>query len=855
MPGHSGQNIRTIGEWLAIHGDLYLPEDKWIKHLAIDTRTLAQPDETLFFALKDKRDGHDFIPAAYEAGVRYFVVSNQYISNHPDLNADVATRSTYAGAYFLAVRDTLMALQTVAGKHRIKFNLPVIGITGSNGKTLVKEWLFQLLQGDFQVRRSPKSFNSQIGVALSLWELQNKDTLGIFEAGISRANEMDSLRKMIQPTIGVLTNIGHAHQSGFSSPVQKLKEKLKLFRDVEVFIYSPAYVPESSEYKIPGKQQFTWAFETTSGPDRTAVLKPVDLTLQILSNFNGFTELRATRKGEVVIIKVPFQDQASLENLASCLSTLLVLNYALPDAVAKLKFLHPVSMRMALVKGIHDCSIIDDTYSADLDSLKIAIDFLKQQKQHPKHTLILSEILESGLPSEELYTLIARLIKHKEIDRFIGVGPEIKAHAELFPKNAVFFDSTEELLQNLDRLNFLRESILIKGARRFGLERITAQLSAKAHDTVLEINLRALNDNLQAYRQQLQPGVKMMAMVKAFSYGSGSYEVANLLSFQKVDYLTVAYADEGVQLRQAGIKLPIMVMSPEPSAFQFIWDNKLEPEIYSLPLLKAYLKFLDQTGITAEEKLLAPIHLKLDTGMHRLGFEQAHLPELLEILNANSQLLVKSIFTHLVGADEELHDDFTHLQLGRYQDMFEGIVQTLTYKPLRHVLNTAGISRFPEAQMDMVRLGIGLYGLDPNFKGPEEPQSVLVWKTTVSQIKQLEAGDTVGYGRKGVADEPTLIATVKVGYADGYSRQLGNGRGYMKIQGHQVSTIGSICMDMCMLDITPLQKAGIVVQPGEEVVIFNSPKAIQNLAAQLGTIPYEIVCNISQRVKRVYYYE
>ncbi len=831
-----GHSIREIGAWLGISGYLRFPENQFVRYLAIDSRTLNHPEETMFFALKDKRDGHDFIPAAYAAGLRFFVVSESY----------KLVQDNFPDAYFLVVKDTLIALQLIARQHRQAFKLPVIGITGSNGKTLVKEWLYQLLQGEEQVRRSPKSFNSQIGVALSVWEIQAGDTLGIFEAGISKRKEMEALRDMIQPSIGVLTHMGDAHQSGFSSMEEKLKEKLKLFDGVETFIYSPAFIPNHFKETLPGQHKFTWLLDEKG---------EADLKVQQLSVNEGMAELMMTYKAEVVIIKLPFQDLASLENLAICLATLLVLKFKLPEAVQKLKFLHPVSMRMTLVKGFNDCSIIDDTYSSDLDSLKIAIDFLKQQKQHPKHSLILSEVLESGLAAEVLYSQIANLIKQNEIDRFIGVGPIISAHAQLFPKSAVFFESTEALLEQLDALHFAKESILIKGARRFGLERITALLSAKAHDTVLEINLRALNDNLQAYRRLLQPGVKLMAMVKAFSYGSGSYEIANLLSFQKVDYLTVAYADEGVQLRQSGIKLPIMVMSPEPNAFQLMWDYKLEPEIYSLDLLAVYLQFLKLNGISDKDRKLVPIHLKLDTGMHRLGFEAHHISALKALLKDNPALQVKSIFTHLVAADEAVHDDFTHLQIERYQKMYEDIITVLDDKPLRHVLNTAGIARFPKAQFDMVRLGIGLYGLGNDFKGAEELQSVLEWKTTISQIKQLEAGETVGYGRSGKITRPTLLATVKVGYADGYSRKFGNGQGKMRIQGCEVPTLGSICMDMCMLDITALAERAITVKPGDEVVIFDSSDTIRQLAAQLDTIPYEIVCNISQRVKRVYYYE
>jgi len=810
--------IQQIAEILNGNSFLVNPQSH-IKSLITDSRSLADAPHSLFFAIQAQRDGHQFITNAYQQGIRNFVVTQ-----------NISTEQ-FPEANWIKVSDTLMALQKLVAHHRSAHHLKVIGITGSNGKTIVKEWLYQLLSSDEQVVRSPKSYNSQIGVPLAVWQLNNLHQLGIFEAGISKPNEMEKLAAVIQPTIGVLTNIREAHDEGFASKEEKLKEKLLLFKGVETFVYAPEHIV-AKDMELPGKHKFTWSF-----------VGEADLQILKVTTAHQQTHIHAVYQGEKVEVTVPFTDAASIENVVICWATLLAMGYAMEEVVSRLSKLSSVAMRLQLVNGIDQCSLIDDSYSADISSLAIALDFLNQQNQHPKRTLILSDLQETGKSADQLYQEIALLLKQKKIHRLIGVGENISAHAHLFEQEKSFFKDTADFLANVVQLNFNHETILVKGARKFEFEKIIKRLAQKIHDTVLEINLNALLNNLQSYKSKLAPGVKTMAMVKAFSYGSGSFEIANLLQHHKVDYLTVAYVDEGITLRKAGITLPLMVMSPEPSAFEAMLRYKLEPEIYSLELLQEFLHFLPN------EVNGFPIHLKLDTGMHRLGFQEEHLQALLLLLNGNQKLKVVSVFTHLVATDDQQHDLFTEQQVSGYQAMYQQIVDALGYSPIRHVLNTSGISRWPKYQFDMVRLGIGLYGFDAALN-PSELQTVAVLKTTISQIKHLAPGETVGYSRRGVLPNGGTIATVKIGYADGYNRAFGNGVGQMLVAGKLVPTIGSICMDMCMLEVT-----GMEVAVGDEVIVFNHQHSIVDLAKAIGTIPYEILTNVSQRVKRVYYYE
>lgn len=812
--------IAKIAEILNADAKL-VDEQVIIQYLVIDSRSVLVPENSVFFALSSHRDGHEFIKDAYVKEIRNFVITEtKYINEYRDCN-------------FLLVDDALASLQKLAIEHRNQFDLKTIGITGSNGKTIVKEWLYQLLVADFNIVKSPKSYNSQIGVPLSVWQIEADHTLGIFEAGISAVNEMQHLAEIIHPEIGILTNIGEAHAEGFSSKKQKLTEKLKLFAGSELFIYSPEYVSEISGKELPGKKQFSWSSKQAA-----------DLQIIAVEPIEGNCYLRAIYQNREIECILPFKDKASIENGMICWATLLALDYTPEQADLRLEKLSHVSMRLELKNGINQCSIIDDSYSADISSLAIALDFLNQQNQHAKKTVILSELFETGRDDLDLYTEIAELLLQKKVSRLIGIGAHISKYADLFKFEAQFFDDTNAFIDAFPGLQFNHETILVKGARRFEFGRISKLLTQKIHDTVLEIDLNAMVSNLQFYRSKIKTGVKMMAMVKAFSYGSGSFEIANLLQFHKVDYLAVAYADEGIALRKAGITLPIMVMSPEESAFEAIIKHKLEPEIYSVEILNSFLNALSDYDFDY------PIHIKIDSGMHRLGFDEVEIDVLSNLLKDSSRLKVQSIFSHLVASDAAEHDGFTQQQIERFKTIANQLVDVLGYEPLLHISNTSGISRWPEGQMDMVRLGIGLYGFDSALANNRGLQTVMVLKTTVTQVKTLAPGETVGYSRRGVMPNGGEIATVKIGYADGYTRYFGNGVGKMLINGHLVPTIGSICMDMTMLDIT-----GIDVKPGDEAIVFNKEHTIMQLAQDIGTIPYEILTNISQRVKRVYFYE
>jgi len=795
-----------------------------IRNISFDSRKLSDVNTTLFFALKGRRDGHDFIADVYASGVRNFIVSEPELINRG-----------YADANFLLVTDCTLALQQLTSSHRRQFEYPVVGITGSNGKTIVKEWLYHLIAPEQTVVRSPKSYNSQIGVPLSVWGMTEEHTFGIFEAGISKVGEMDALEAIIQPTIGILTNIGEAHNEGFSLKEEKIEEKLKLFKNAELFIYSPKYLGEYAG-TLPGKKQFTWGWD-------------VDVDLRLTGQEIHESEsliLTAIYEGRPLRCRVPFIDAASVENSIICWATLLALGYPADEVAKRIEKLQPVRMRLELKNGINNCSVIDDSYSSDISSLAIALDFLNQQNQHQQKTVILSDIPQAGIKSETLYTQVAALLEGKKVDRLIGVGKEIGKYASLFSLRTDFYESTDQLINQLSELRLSNETILLKGARSFEFERVSKLLTNKVHETVLEINLNALEHNLNYYKSRLKPGVKMMVMVKAFSYGSGSFEIANLLQFNKVDYLAVAYADEGVTLRQAGISLPIMVMNPDFMAFDIMVEHRLEPEIYSFRILKDFCEAIALKGLKNY-----PVHLKLDTGMHRLGFMNEDVEELVKELRGNDLIKIVSVFSHLVASEDADADEFTRHQLSLFAQMTGRISAVLQYPIIKHISNTSGISRHPEAQLDMVRLGIGIYGFDGSFSGKTSPlETVTVLKTSISQIKHLKPGETVGYNRRGVLAHGGKIATVKIGYADGYSRKLGNGNGKMLVNGVIVPTIGNICMDMCMLDIT-----GLDVAEGDEVIVFNEAVKVEDIAKQLETIPYEVITGISERVKRVYFYE
>ncbi len=802
-----------------------------IKNLLIDSRKINTAENSLFFAIKGERnDGHIFIADLYEKGVRSFVVS--------DLPADL---SAYADASFILVKDTLLALQMLCAHHRAQFHIPVIGITGSNGKTVVKEWLFQLMREDKNIVRSPKSFNSQVGVPLSVWQMHRENDLAIFEAGISKPHEMELLEPIIRPTIGLITNIGQAHDENFENQHQKIAEKLKLFAYSEILIYCKDYLlitEELAENKIlEGLSVFTWSRKSRA-----------DLLIGRITKNATDTEIQAVYKNNFIRINIPFLDEASIENAIHCWALLLYLGYENPVIAERMKFLSPVAMRLELKEGINNCSIINDSYNSDLSSLGIALDFLNQQKQHPKKTLILSDILQSGRNEENLYKEVAELIHKKGISRLIGIGEAISRQADLFQVEKSFYNSTSDFLQHYNNTLFRDETILLKGARAFGFEAISKVIQQKAHETVLEINLNAIVHNLNYFRSKIKADTKIMAMVKAFSYGSGSFEIANILQFHRVDYLAVAYADEGIELRKAGITVPIMVMNPEEQSYDSMLQYNLEPEIYSFRVLSLFEETIKRSERNLNKQI--SIHLKLDTGMHRLGFEESEINELIVRIKNNKQLKIKSIFSHLVATDEAEHDEFTWLQIRRFNEMNERIQSHIGYPVLRHILNSAGISRFPDAQFDMVRLGIGLYGIGVNPGEQAQLQNVSTLKTSISQIKHIPANETIGYSRKGLAVRDTVIATVPIGYADGLSRKLSNGRGKMMVKGKPAPIIGNVCMDMCMIDITDIH-----ANENDEVIVFGEAYPIAEVAKDVGTIPYEVLTGVSRRVKRVYFQE
>ncbi|TKB97868.1 bifunctional UDP-N-acetylmuramoyl-tripeptide:D-alanyl-D-alanine ligase/alanine racemase [Pedobacter cryophilus] len=799
---------------------LVLPHpDQIIRHILTDSRKVSEASSSVFFALKARRDAHQYIPQLYEIGLRSFVITDENFSvaNYPDAN-------------FIWVKDSLKALQQLVAYHRSHFHYPVIGITGSNGKTIVKEWLFQLLAADFKLIRSPKSYNSQIGVPLSVWEMTHDYDLAIFEAGISTVQEMDHLEEIIKPTIGILTNLASSHDEGFESRTQKLQEKLRLFKNSETLIINSKYISELSE----AKKIFTWSFD-----------QDADLKITDISTHNGNSLIKGIYKNIEIAIRIPFTDKASIENAVICWASMLYLNYHQQVIAQRIEKLLVVKMRLELKSGIHQTAIIDDSYNSDFSSLEIAIDFLNQQSQYLTKTLILSDIHQSGIPAVQLYQKVAQLVENKGIDKFIGIGEDLQKHQGNFKMNKWFFKDTDDFLERFDKQIFKNETILLKGARHFEFERISKILTQKVHDTVLEINLNALVHNLNHYKSKLAPGVKLMAMVKAFAYGSGSDEIANILQHHKVDYLAVAYADEGVALRQAGITLPIMVLSPEVSSFEALISNQLEPELYSFRILEAFADYLSDHQIESY-----PVHIKLDTGMHRLGFTDEDIAELISFLLSHKALQVKSALSHLAASESDVHNNYTQHQIQLFDKISNRLSEALGYTFIKHIANTAAISKWPQAQFDMVRLGIGLYGIESVIAERAALQNVATLKTTITQIKELKKGETVGYGRSGIMKKDGKIATVKIGYADGYPRALGNGVGYMLINGKRAYTIGNICMDMTMLDIT-----GLAIKEGDDVIIFGEELSVYDLSKQLNTIPYEVITNISQRVKRVYFYE
>jgi alanine racemase len=808
-------------------------DDAAILHLLIDSRKTFQTENVLFFAIKGERhDAHHFIGSVYDKGIRNFVVS--------ELPANLELK--FPEGNFLVVPDVLIALQKLAYVHRRKFSIPVLAITGSNGKTIVKEWLWQLLRDDRNIVRSPKSYNSQVGVPLSVWQMNEANELAIFEAGISRTGEMAKLNAILDPTIGILTNIGSAHDENFSGREQKTNEKLKLFAKAGTIICSKddAATFEALKKAYPDTTLFTWSRKLKA-----------DLQVAKVKKESGVAIIQGIINNKFEEISIPFTDDASVENALHCWATLLHLGVPQATISSRMTQLNPVAMRLELKEGVNNCSVINDSYNSDLGSLAVALDFLRQQQQYPKRTVILSDILQSGMEDEKLYEEVSRLVRSKGVDRFIGVGEALMSNKHLFAgMENEFYSTTPELLSSIHSGSFHHETILIKGARVFSFENISKVLQQKAHETVLEIDLNAMIHNLNYVQGRLNPGTKLMVMVKAFSYGSGSFEVANVLQFHHVDYLAVAYADEGVELRKAGITIPIMVMNPEEQSYDEMIRHRLEPELFSFRVLQSFENAAKKFRTRHPESPSVPVHIKFDTGMRRLGFEEKDLNELIVRLKNSRDLVVRSVFSHLAASDEKEHDDFTRKQISRFIAMSDEIRKHISTPFDRHILNSSGILRFPDAQFEMVRLGIGLYGIANGAEEQKHLREVSVLKTKISQIKTVAEGETVGYSRKGVAKRNSRIATVPIGYADGLSRRLSNGAGKMIINGTSAPIIGNVCMDMCMLDVTD-----IICEEGDEVIVFGRDQPIEVIAKDMGTIPYEVLTNVSRRVKRVYFQE
>jgi Alr-MurF fusion protein len=874
--------ISTIQNWLNAEWLSKNDTAQDIEHLAFDSRRIAFPPtarRTLFLALTAQRDGHDFIADAYQRGVRHFLVSKN-IDTQP-----------FSEANILKVDDVLRGLQTLARRHREQFpNLKVIGITGSNGKTIVKEWLFELLRDDFNIVRSPASFNSQIGVPMSVWQIRAEHDLAIIEVGVSTVGEMADLAAIVQPTIGIFTNLGAAHDAGFSSRLEKEKEKFQLFSKAKYLIFNENEVTHTVLSIFSKIKKITWS-ET-----QTADLSIKEKQIQSDSS----TKIKAVFHKKNIAVHLPFSDKALLENAYLCWLTMLTLKITPSVISARLPHLTALTMRLDVRTGINGSIIVNDSYSNDLTSLPIALDVLVQKGRNLPRIIILSDLLQTVGDAKMVYQQVAKLLNEKGVNKLIGIGENIVLIKNYLSQNIDFqyFKTTNDFLQQIENNDFQQSAILIKGARLFGFERIAARLSAKTHKTVLEVNLDAIAHNLAVFRNLLkttkvkvnsdrviamnsdrvilnhpithtdqslipyhQSPTKLMAMVKASAYGSGSEEVAHLLEQRGMDYLAVAYADEGVQLRKAGIKLPIMVMNPEVASFDVMQRFGLEPEIYSLSLLNDFVLFLKNTVEERNPDFVgegSKIHLKLDTGMHRLGFESIDIQQVIVVLKQNTHIQIASIFTHLAATDGPEHDDFTHRQVARFTLMYDQITEGCYpetseggYRPLKHALNSSGIYRFPEYHFDMVRIGRGLYGVAVLEEMQRQLQVVQTLKATISQIKNIPKEETIGYSRKGILHRDSRVATISIGYADGLRRTASGGKFSVFLHGKLAPTVGNVCMDMTMIDVTDIPEA----REGDDVEVFGPNVSIKTLAEAIGTIPHEVFTSISERVKRVYFQE
>ena len=813
--------------------------DAQIGWLLTDSRSLCFPEETLFFALKTARnDGHRYISDLYRRGVRNFVVAAEAAPIWEQIEGE---------CNFLVVPSPLEALQRLAERHRDEFNIPIVGITGSNGKTMVKEWLYQLLSPSMAVTRSPKSYNSQIGVPLSVWLLSEQTQVGLFEAGISQPDEMAPLSDIIQPTIGVLTSLGTAHQENFRSMEEKCMEKMQLFSHAKVLVYNSdddviSRCIRRSGYK---GEKIGWSRDNQSAPFFIeSVTSPTSDT--------NHTSITYIYKGTRASYQLPFFDEASLQCSFACAAVALFLGVTPEQLAERMARLEPVAMRLEVKEGQHGCLLINDSYNSDINSLDIALDFMSRRTQSTANgqqsianrTLILSDIYQTGCDDADLYAEVNALCLKRGISKLIAIGPRIKAQrARMTVQDAMFFPTTDDFLASDDFRHLHDEVILIKGARAFGFDRITEQLEQKVHETILEVNLNAVVANLNYYRSFLKPETKLVCMVKADAYGAGAVEVAKTLQDHRVDYLAVAVADEGVTLRRNGVTQNIMIMNPEMSSFKTMFDYDLEPEVYSFRLMDALIRAAEKQGITGW-----PVHIKLDTGMHRLGFDpEKDIDEVIRRLKSQNAIIPRSVFSHFVGSDSDDFDDFSTQQFEKFDKASKRLQAAFSHKIIRHMDNSAGIEHFPERQMDMCRLGLGLYGYDSRGAGaPLTPVSTL--KTTILQLRRVPKEETVGYSRRGVLTRDSVIAAIPIGYADGLNRHLGRGAGYCLVNGQKAPYVGNICMDVAMIDVT-----GIPCHEGDSVEIFGEHLPATVLSDILDTISYEVLTGVSNRVKKVYF--
>lgn len=809
-----------------IDARIYGRKEMEVCRLLTDSRSLCFPESTLFFALESERnDGHRYIDELYKRGVRAFVV-----------NKLPKETIQYPEAAFLCVENSLTALQNLAKQHRKHFNVPIVGITGSNGKTVVKEWLYQLLSPESSVTRSPRSYNSQIGVPLSVWGLNAQTEIGLFEAGISQPTEMEMLQSIIEPTIGVFTYLGNSHQQNFKTLEEKCMEKLKLFKHSKALVYcedNPVVAESVSLSSFEG-ERLTWSMKN----------EYATLFVSAVTKSDNSTCISYIYKGEKGNYEIPFIDEASLANSISCLAVCLYLKMSLATIRERMIYLEPVAMRLEVKEGRRGCTLINDSYNSDLSSLDIALDFMNRRPddQLRKRTLVLSDMEQTGEQSQTLYLKVVELLSKRRVEKFIGVGKDLKSMRSLFNMESYFFDTVEELLYSPIVNEFRNEIVLIKGARAYRFDKLTDMLVSKVHETTLEVNLNAVVDNLNHYRSFLKKGTRMICMVKASAYGTGAVEIAKTLQERQVDYLAVAVADEGVELRRAGITANIMVMNPEMNCFKTLFEYDLEPEVYSFRLLEALVREAEKEGITD-----FPVHIKLDTGMHRLGFNPNNDMEALTArLKKQTAVIPRSVFSHFVGSDNDEFDAFSSRQYDLFMKASDVLQSVYNHRILRHICNSAGIEHFPERQMDMVRLGLGLYGV--NARTNEMLNNVSTLRTTILQIHEVKSGETIGYSRKGELKRGGKVAALPIGYADGLNRKLGCGVGYCMVNGQKAPYVGNICMDVCMIDVT-----GIDCKEGDSVIIFGEQLPVTILSDAIGTIPYEILTGVSNRVKRIYY--